>query len=315
MTDIKKIASDTIQTEIDGLKKLHLTINDDWVKAIEALKKTSGRVIVSGIGKSGHIARKIAATLASTGCLSQFVHPSEAAHGDLGMITKEDALLILSWSGESLELKPLINYSRRFGVLLIGLTANKNSALGNTADITIELPKATEAGSLALAPTTSTTIQLVAGDALAISLLEMKGFNKDNFRDFHPGGALSAQLKIVRDIMHSQLPLCEKKTKMSEVLLKISAGAFGCVGVIDEQGFLCGIITDGDLRRHIEDNLFGKNAENVMTANPKTINPDMLASSALEIMNREKITALFAVENNRPIGVIHVHDILRQGVI
>ena len=316
MTDIKTAALQAIQLEIDGLKKLLNVVNQDWVSAIEALNTISGRVIVSGIGKSGHIARKIAATFASTGCPAQFVHSAEAAHGDLGMITKQDALLMLSWSGETTELKPLLEYSRRFGVLLIALTANADSALAKAADIALILPQVKEAGSLGLAPTTSTTIQLAAGDALAVALLELKGFNQEHFRNFHPGGSLGAQLALVGDVMHSgkDIPLCDKKTKMADALLAISSHAFGCVGITDGDK-LCGIITDGDLRRHINDDLLNKTAEQIMTPNPKTLAAQMLASAALEMMQGAKITALFVVEKERPIGIIHIHDILRRGII
>ncbi len=316
MTDSKNAVLNVIETEIDGLKKLLSSIDGEWVKAVQALNDISGRVIVSGMGKSGHIARKIVATLASTGCPAQFVHSAEAAHGDLGMITKQDALMILSWSGETTELKPLINYSRRFGVLLIALTANKESPLGKAADIVLTLPNANEAGSLGLAPTTSTTIQLVAGDALAIALLELKSFDKEHFRNFHPGGALGAQLMSVGDIMHKgdNMPLCQKETKMADALIKISAHAFGSIGVVENET-LIGIITDGDLRRHINDNILNKTAQDVMTPNPKTIHPETLASAALEIMEKAKITTLFVVENNKPIGILHIHDILRQGIV
>lgn len=302
-----------MEIEIDGLQKLLASVDGQWASAIEALNKIKGRIIVSGIGKSGHIARKIAATLASTGTPAQFVHSAEAAHGDLGMITKDDALLVLSWSGESSELKSLIDYSRRFGILLVALTSSAASALGTAADKVLVLPKAKEAGSLALAPTTSTTMQLVAGDALAIALLELKGFDKSKFLNFHPGGSLGAQLKRAGDIMHSKMPLCDRQEKMSAVILEMSSKAFGCVGITDG-GKLCGIITDGDLRRHI-DNLMQKSASEVMTAAPKTILPDTLASSALEMMEKSTITALFVLEEKKPLGIIHIHDILRQGII
>lgn len=316
MVDIKKSVLAAIETEIAGLDKLLGAIDADWEKALTALSKITGRVIVSGIGKSGHIARKISATLASTGTPAQFVHSAEAAHGDLGMITKTDALLVLSWSGETAELKPVIDYSRRFGVLLIALTSNRDSALGKAADIVLALPDAKEAGSLGIAPTTSTTIQLVAGDALALALLEMKGFDKNHFRSFHPGGSLGAQLKRVGDIMHKdkEVPLCDRETKMADVLLVMSSCAFGCVGVL-EGDKLCGIITDGDLRRHINNDLLSKSAASVMTSNPKTIRSDMLASAALELMESTKITALFVVENGKPVGIIHIHDILRQAIV
>ena len=315
--DIKSIAQHTIALEIDGLKKLSGALDQNFEQAVKRLSEVSGRVIVAGIGKSGHIARKIAATMASTGTPAQFVHPSEAAHGDLGMITQNDAVLALSWSGETAELRPLITYSRRFAILLVALTSQPASALAQAADITIKLPAAEEAGSIGLAPTTSTTIQIVMGDALAIALLETKGFDTNRFRDLHPGGALGAQLKHVGDIMHQgdALPLCDQTTSMAEALLTISAKAMGCIGITNAHGALIGIITDGDLRRHISDNLISKKAADVMTRQPKTIASNMLAPAALDMMQKARITSLFVVDNGKPVGIIHIHDFLRQGIL
>ncbi len=315
--DIKSSARQTIALEIDGLQKLLQTIDKNFEQAVMRLSKISGRVIVAGVGKSGHIARKIAATMASTGTPAQFVHPTEAAHGDLGMITQNDAIVALSWSGETTELRPLITYSRRFAILLVAITSRPNSALAKAADITITLPIAEEAGPIGLAPTTSTTLQIVTGDALAVALLEKNGFDQNRFRDLHPGGALGAQLKHAHDLMHSgaAMPLCAQTASMADALLIISAKAMGCIGVVDEQGKLVGIITDGDLRRHITDDLLTKNTKNVMTPDPKTITKDMLASTALELMQKSQITALFIVEDGKPVGVIHIHDFLRQGIL
>ena len=315
--DIKSSARHTIALEIDGLQKLHKAIDQNFEQAVGRLSEVSGRVIVAGVGKSGHVARKIAATMASTGTPAQFVHPTEAAHGDLGMITKNDAIIALSWSGETAELRPLITYSRRFGILLVALTSQSTSALAKAADITITLPTAEEAGSIGLAPTTSTTIQIVTGDALAVALLEKNGFDTDRFRDLHPGGALGAQLKHVRDLMHQSeaVPLCPQTTGMADALLIISAKAMGCIGVTDAQNKLIGIITDGDLRRHITNDLLTKKAKDVMTPKPKTIAGDMIAPAALELMQKSQITALFVVEGGKPVGIIHIHDLLRQGVL
>jgi arabinose-5-phosphate isomerase len=275
-----------------------------------------GRVIVTGMGKSGHVGRKIAATLASTGTPAFFVHPSEASHGDLGMIAADDVIMALSWSGETAELKDLIDYSARFRIGLIALTAIADSTLGKAADVVLALPQAREACPHNLAPTTSTLMQHALGDALAIALLESRGFTAIDFRVFHPGGRLGAMLKFVRDMMHTgaAIPLATVGTRMSEAVVEMSAKGFGCVGIADQDGKLVGIVTDGDLRRHMRPDLLDARVETVMTRNPKTVRPEQLASEALEILNSSKITALIVAEAGKPVGIVHFHDLLRAGV-
>jgi arabinose-5-phosphate isomerase len=268
------------------------------------------------MGKSGHVARKIAATLASTGTPAFFVHAADASHGDLGMITSDDVMLVLSWSGETEELKDLINYSRRFRIALIAVTVNADSTLGKSADIVLVLPQAREACPHNLAPTTSSLMQLALGDALAIALLESRGFTAVDFGVFHPGGKLGAALKFVRDVMHpgSAVPLIGRDALMSEAIVEMSAKGFGCVAVTNGDGRLLGVITDGDLRRHMRDDLLRAPVGEVMTASPKTVRPGQLASEALELINSLKITALIVVESDRPVGIVHFHDLLRAGV-
>ena len=313
-------AVQTLETEADGLTALRDALGNGlsgpFAKAVELMKQARGRVVVSGIGKSGHVGQKVAATFASTGTPSFFVHPSEASHGDLGMITREDVVLALSWSGETAELKNIITFSRRFSVPLISVTSNADSALGAQSDVVLELPKAQEACPMGLAPTTSTTMQLAMGDCLAIALLEAKGFTAHDFKTFHPGGSLGASLKYVADVMHSKesLPLVSEDAPMSEALVVMTAKSFGCLGVVDGKGKLVGIITDGDLRRHMGKELLAARTDGIMTRDPKTIEPGMLASAALEVLNASRITALFVVEKGKPIGIVHVHDLLRAGI-
>jgi arabinose-5-phosphate isomerase len=267
------------------------------------------------MGKSGHVGRKIAATLASTGTPAFFVHPGEASHGDLGMITpRQDVIMALSWSGETAELKDLIDYSRRFGIGLIAITANIESTLARAADVVLTLPQAREACPHNLAPTTSSLMQLALGDALAIALLESRGFTAIDFGKLHPAGRLGAMLKFVRNVMHGDPPLAPLGSKMSEALVEMTRKGFGCIGIIDTNGRLVGIITDGDLRRHMRSNLPEARVEDVMTKAPKTVRPDQLASEALEILNSSKITALIVAAGGKPVGIVHVHDLLRAGV-
>jgi arabinose-5-phosphate isomerase len=268
------------------------------------------------MGKSGHVARKLAATFASTGTPAFFVHPSEASHGDLGMITPDDVIMALSWSGETAELKDLTNYSRRFRIALIAVTASADSALAQAADIVMVLPQAREACPHNLAPTTSSVMQLALGDALAIALLESRGFTAIDFGMLHPAGKLGAMLKFVRDMMHAgeAVPLAPLGTPMSSAIVEMSAKGFGCVGIVDGRGLLVGIVTDGDLRRHMNSGLLDKRVDDVMTRGPKTVRPDQLASEALEILNSSKITALLVAEQGRPVGIVHFHDLLRAGV-
>jgi arabinose-5-phosphate isomerase len=287
-----------------------------FTAAVETIRAARGRVIVTGMGKSGHVARKIAATLASTGTPAFFVHAADASHGDLGMITSDDVMLALSWSGETEELKDLINYSRRFRIALIAVTVNLESTLGKAADIALVLPSAREACPHNLAPTTSSLMQLALGDALAIALLESRGFTAVDFGVFHPRGQLGAALKFVRDVMHpgDAIPLIARAAPMSEAIVEMSAKGFGCVAVIEATGKLAGVITDGDLRRHMRADLLQAMVDDVMTASPKTVRPDQLASEALQILNASKITALIVVEADRPVGIVHFHDLLRAGV-
>jgi arabinose-5-phosphate isomerase len=299
-----------------ALSALSLTLDHGFAAALDRLDAVSGRVIVTGMGKSGHVARKIAATLASTGCPAQFVHPGEASHGDLGMITKEDAVLALSNSGNTAELGDIAAYCRRFRIPLLAITARRDSALAGDADVALILPRAEEACPMGLAPTTSTTMMMALGDALAIALLERKGFSADDFQLLHPGGSLGHKLLRVKDVMRGaeELPLCRPDTPMSEALIVMTERSFGCIGVTDEQGRLAGIITDGDLRRHMSPELLAAGAGQVMTAGPKTVHGQMLAAEALGIMNANSITSLFVVEQERPTGIVRMHDCLSVGV-
>ena len=310
----------TLESDSEGLAALTAAmcegLRDPFVAAVDAIRQARGRVIVTGMGKSGHVARKIAATLASTGTPGFFVHAAEASHGDLGMITSDDVMLVLSWSGETEELTDLINYSRRFRIVLIAVTVNAESTLGKAADIVLPLPQAREACPHNLAPTTSSLIQLALGDALAIALLESRGFTAVDFGVFHPRGKLGAALKFVREVMHPlpAVPLIGRGMSMSEAIVEMSAKGFGCVAVTDADGKLAGVITDGDLRRHMRGDLLQAAVDDVMTARPKTVRPDQLASEALQLLNASKITALIVVEAARPVGIVHFHDLLRTGV-
>lgn len=310
----------TLDLEGEGIAALKAALEDGmgapFAHAVEALAGARGRVIVTGIGKSGHIGQKLAATFASTGTPAFFVHPSEASHGDLGMITKEDVILAVSWSGETAELKNIITYSRRFAVPLIAVTSCADSTLGKASDVVLELPKAKEACPHGLAPTTSTTMQLAIGDCLAIALLEVKGFTAHDFKALHPGGSLGAQLKFVADLMHKgeRLPLVRESLVMSEALVIMTEKSFGCLGIIDDAGKLVGMITDGDLRRHMGSTLIKARTADIMTRKPNTIPPSMLASAALERFNALKRTQMFVVDGGKPIGIVHVHDLLRAGV-
>ncbi|HEX3340759.1 MAG TPA: KpsF/GutQ family sugar-phosphate isomerase [Pseudolabrys sp.] len=309
----------TLEAEGSGVDALAAALRDGlgtaFAAAVDLIRAAQGRVIVTGMGKSGHVARKIASTLASTGTPAFFVHPSEASHGDLGMIANNDVILALSWSGETAELKNIADYSRRHAIKLIAMTAISESTLAKVADVVLSLPQAREACPHNLAPTTSSLVQLALGDALAIALLESHGFTAVDFGLLHPGGKLGTLLKAVRDLMHTgaTMPLSPFGTRMSEAILEMTAKGFGCVGVTDARGLLVGIITDGDLRRHMRDNLLDARVEDVMTRAPKTVRPDQLLSETLDILNVMKVTALFAVEAGKPVGVIHVHDLLRAG--
>jgi len=287
-----------------------------FTAAVELILAAKGRVIVTGLGKSGHIARKIAATFASTGTPAFFVHSAEASHGDLGMITADDVIVALSWSGEQPEMKNLITYAKRFRIALIAMTAEPESTLGKAADVALTLPKAREACPHNLAPTTSSLMLLALGDTLAIALLEGRGFTSVDFSVLHPGGKLGAMLKYTRDLMHAgdAVPLRPLGTPMSDALVEMSSKGFGCVGIVDARGHIVGIVTDGDLRRHMRADLMTALVDDVMTQNPKTIGRDLLASEALEILNSSKITALIVTDAKKPVGIVHLHDILRAGV-
>lgn len=308
-----------ITQEADALTDLADGLGGSFGQAVELLLNAKGRVIVSGMGKSGHIARKIAATFASTGTPAHFVHPAEASHGDLGMMTRGDVVLVLSNSGETPELADLVAYTRRFGIPMIGVASRPESTLLQRADVAIVLPALKEACGTGVVPTTSTTMTLALGDALAVALMEHRDFTPENFREFHPGGKLGAQLSKVSDLMHvaTAVPLVTGQAPMSDVLLVISQKGFGVVGVIDQDDRLIGIITDGDLRRHMVD-LLDRTAGEVMTGNPATVAPAALAEEAVAVMNAKKITCLFAVDpdgNGKVAGVLHIHDCLRAGIV
>lgn len=303
-----------IAIEAEGLTALAASLDDSFARAVETILQAKGRVIVSGMGKSGHIARKIAATFASTGTPAQFVHPAEASHGDLGMVTRDDVALVLSNSGETPELADMIAHTRRFSIPLIGVASRPESTLLRQSDVALVLPQAPEACGSGVVPTTSTTMTLALGDAIAVALMEHRHFTPEMFRTFHPGGKLGARLSKVADLMHDDMPLVGEATPMSEVLLEISRKGFGVVGVTDARGDLVGIITDGDLRRHMA-GLLDHAAAEVMTRNPRTIAPGALAEAAVALMNERKITCLFAVDGRRPVGILHIHDCLRAGVV
>ncbi|MGH6662921.1 MAG: KpsF/GutQ family sugar-phosphate isomerase [Rhodospirillales bacterium] len=302
--------------ESAALVALAGALGSTFTQILDVISGVTGRVVVTGMGKSGHVARKIAATLSSTGTPALFVHPAEASHGDLGMIAKGDAVFALSNSGETPELSDLVTYSKRYGIPLIAVTGGGASALAKAADVVLTLPHSEEACPLGLAPTTSTTVMLALGDAIAVALLERKGFSPDQFHLLHPGGKLGRRLLKVADIMHKgdALPLIASGAAMSDALIEMTAKSFGCVGVVDGKGRLKGVITDGDLRRHMSPKLTGQTVDQVMTKGAKSIPPDILAGEAVGFMNANKITNVFVVEGGRPVGILHIHDCLRTGV-
>ncbi|RVP94678.1 KpsF/GutQ family sugar-phosphate isomerase [Sinorhizobium meliloti] len=313
----------TLTTASNGIKALadHLTGDQAFaaalVDAVELMGDGDGRVVVSGVGKSGHIGRKIAATLASTGTSAYFVHPTEASHGDLGMITARDALVLLSWSGETAELANMLTYAKRFKVPIVSISSNRESTLARNSEIALVLPKVPEACPHGLAPTTSAMLQLAVGDALAIALLERRGFSAEDFKTFHPGGKLGAQLRLVQELAHGtgQMPLLCVGRPMSEAVIEMSAKGFGVVGITDESGKLIGVITDGDLRRHMAGDLLAQPVQEVMSRNPRVVRSDVLASAAMEFMEEHQVTVLFLVDEARaPVGILHIHDLLRAGV-
>lgn len=309
----------TVTTEQAGIAALAAALEgplaEPFAEAVSVLARLNGRAIITGVGKSGHIGKKIAATLASTGTPAYFVHPAEAIHGDLGMITKDDAIVAISWSGETAELKGIVGYSRRFSIPLVAITAGETSALARQSDVVLLLPRSPEACPHGLAPTTSTLLQLAIGDALAVALLEARGFTADHFRTFHPGGQLGASLMPVGDLMHTgdEMPVVTIGTKMPEAVRVLSKKRFGCVCVIDADGKLAGIVTDGDLARNLDRNLAETNVEDIMTTRPKTVPRQMLAGAAIALLNDHNISAIPVVEGDRPVGLVHFHDLLRIG--
>ena len=309
-------AQRVLTQEADALVLLARDLDERILRALDILAGVTGRVIVTGMGKSGHIAAKIAATLASTGTPAQFVHPAEASHGDLGMVTAADAVVALSNSGETFELADIVSHTRRWSIPLIAITSKADSTLGAAADVTLTLPKVGEAGAMAIAPTTSTTMMLALGDALAVALLERKGFSTDDFRALHPGGKLGQRLLRVADLMHvgKELPLIDVESGMQEAILEMTTKTYGCVGAVDPQGNLVGIITDGDLRRHMNADLMHRTVREVMTEHPRTIRAVALAAEALHVMNEKAITSLFVLEDRKPVGIVRLHDCLKAGV-
>ena len=307
----------TIDSEIDTINHLKDSVKaENLTKALDFMQNSKGRIIITGMGKSGHIGRKIAASLASTGTPSFFVHPAEASHGDLGMITEDDVVVAISNSGESRELIDILNYCKRFGIKLIAITKNAESSLGKAGDVVLELPNNGEACPLGLAPTSSTTETLVLGDILTVGMIERKGFSKEDFNDRHPGGKLGSILKRVSDLMHTgqEMPILDENSNMQAVLLEMTSKRLGCVGFINQAGDLTGILTDGDLRRCLSSKILEEKAIDLMTHNPKTISPNAMTAEALKIMHDKKITNLFVLDGKKPVGVIHIHDLLNNGV-
>ena len=307
----------TIDSEIRAIEELKKSLDaESLTKALDFMQNSTGRIIITGMGTSGHIGKKIAASLASTGTPSFFVHPAEASHGDLGMITDDDVVIAISNSGESRELIDILNYCKRFGIKLIAITKNQDSSLGKAGDVVLLLPNNGEACPLGLAPTSSTTATLVLGDILTIRMIERKGFSKEDFNDRHPGGKLGSILKRVSDLMHTgqDMPLLDENANMQAVLLEMTSKRLGCVGFVNSAGILTGILTDGDLRRCLSAQILSEKAADLMTRNPKTIAPEAMTAEALKIMHDKKITNLFVVDNLKPVGVIHIHDLLNNGV-
>src|SRR6185312_8697498 len=307
-----------LTTAAQALTGLAEALDGDFSHAVGMILAAKGRVIVSGMGKSGHVARKIAATFSSTGTPAYFVHPAEASHGDMGAITKQDVLLLLSKGGETAELSDLLTYAKRFRIPLIAMACNGDSTLTKAADVALLLPDAPESCAIGMAPTTSTTMMMALGDALAVALMERKGFSPDQYRDFHPGGSLGRALIRVSDLMHSgeAVPLARATTGMGDLLLIMASGRLGCVGIVDQAGALTGIVTDGDIRRHVASGIENRTATEVMTSGPKIARPGQLAAEALALMTEKKITQLFVLAEGdpKPLGVIHIHDCLRAGL-
>ncbi|MEE2745371.1 MAG: KpsF/GutQ family sugar-phosphate isomerase [Pseudomonadota bacterium] len=314
--DDLELARGILKIEANGIKTLAQSLSTPFIEAVAILQSIKGRVVLTGMGKSGHVGRKISSTLASTGTPSFFVHPGEASHGDLGMIDRTDAVIAISNSGETPEMSNLVGYTRRFRIPLIAITSNKTSTIGEQADIALVLPSVEEACPMGLAPTTSTTMTMALGDTLAVALMNKIGFSSEDFQIRHPGGQLGKRLLKVSDIMHTgeNIPLTRGEELMSEIIPEMTAKSFGCIGIIDANQKLLGIITDGDLRRHMSDNILDLSAAKVMTPHPRTIRPSALATESVLVMNEAKITTLFVSDDNRVVGIIHIHDCLRAGV-
>ncbi len=306
----------TIDTEISAIEELKNLLDENLTKALDLIENAKGRTILTGMGKSGHIAKKIAASLASTGTPSFFIHPAEASHGDLGMVTEDDVIIAISNSGESRELIDILNYSKRFGIKLIAITKNPQSSLGKAGDVVLKLPDSKEACPLGLAPTSSTTATLVLGDIITVGMIERKGFSKAQFNQRHPGGKLGSILQKVKDLMHTkeEMPILNQNATFDEIILEMTSKRLGCVGFVNDKGIFCGMLTDGDLRRCIKQDLKSALGYEIMTKHPITIHKEMFASEALKIMNEKKITNLFILEDNKAIGVIHIHDLLMNKV-
>ena len=312
---IVRSARRVLQTEANAILEMVEALPKDFAEVVELILKTEGRVIISGVGKSGHIGRKISATLASTGTPSYFVHAAEASHGDLGMITSQDICLLISNSGETNELRDILLHTRRFNIPMIAISSNMGSTLMQSADFKLNLPNLPEACAIGMAPTTSTTLTLALCDAIAVAVMEQRGFGSEDFLKNHPGGKLGAQLSRVADLMHKgeKVPTVEADTPMSDVLLSMTSKGFGITGVL-KGGILIGVISDGDLRRHMG-NLMEKTAGEIATLDPVTITPELFAAQALALLNEKKISAIMVVdEAKRPVGIVHIHDLLRAGV-
>ena len=312
--EIISVGKKVLEIEYSGIKKLRSNLNNNFAKAVKLLIKSKNfKVIMSGIGKSGYIARKLSASFSSVGITSIYLHPSEASHGDLGIIKKSDCVIAISNSGETSELNNIINFTKRFSIKLITITSNSKSLLHKNATVGILYKKPIEACPLNLAPTSSTSMSMIIGDCLAIALLELRGFKSKEFKNLHPGGNLGKDLKTLEDVMHikNSIPLSKLEDKMSKALLIMTQKSFGCVGILNKKNQIVGVITDGDLRRKLNSKFFEKKASEIMTKNPKLVGKDMLVSEALNIMNTKKITSLFICEKKKPIGIVHIHDLLR----
>ena len=311
--EIINSANRTLIRELSSIKNLKYSFNSNFCKAITLIYNTKGKVVVTGVGKSAHIGNKMSATLTSTGTPSYFVHATEASHGDLGSIKKDDCVVAISNSGETSELNNIIHFTKRFNIKLISITSNAKSILHKSSTVGILYKKPIEACPLNLAPTSSTSMSMIIGDCIAISLLELRGFKSTQFKNLHPGGNLGKDLKNLNDVMHSggKIPLAKLDEKMSKALLTMTRKSFGCIGVVNKNKQIVGIITDGDLRRKLNSKFFDKKAAEIMTKNPTLADKNMLVGEAINLMNTKKITSLFISDKRKPIGIVHIHDLLR----